>query len=340
MPRLKLTDVPEKEGRSPRGKFHTWFRDISVALGAPYGVGPAGGGHPFDLQVRRIPPGASICPYHLHHVQWELFVVLAGEGTVRTPDGRHAVKAGEAFIHPPRAAHQLTNTGTADLEVLIITDNPEFDLCHYPDSNKWGGRMFGRIFRLTECGYFDGEEEPLPGVTAVPPPLPPPPPPPPPFAQRRVAIAAVPWENFDSPKRKFRGDSQEISIALGAQRKKPTGLGGHPFDLEHGKLPPGFSGCPYHIHSSQWELFWILEGSGTVRTPAGTAPVGPGDIILHPPGEAHQLTNTGATDLRYYLVADNPATDIWQYPDSAKWGFNAPRKFFRPVETPYWDGEE
>ncbi len=340
MPRIKLTDIPEQEGRSPRGKFHSWFRDISVALGNTYGVGTWGGGHPFDLQVRRIPPGASICPYHLHHVQWELFVIRAGEGTVRTPDGRHTVQAGDAFVHPPRAAHQLTNTGTTDLEVLIITDNPQFDLCHYPDSDKWGGRGFGRIFRLTECSYFDGEEEPLPGVTAVRPPMPPSPPAPAPFAQRRVSIDALPWENFDSPQRKFRGGSKELSIALGAKRNMPTGLGGHPFDLELGKLPPGFSGCPYHIHSTQWELFYFLAGTGTVRTAAGTAPVGPGDIVLHPPGEAHQLTATGDTDLQYFLVADNPGPEIWQYPDSQKWGFNAPRKFFRPVETPYWDGEE
>ncbi len=340
MPRIHLSAVPEQEGRSPRGKFHSWFRDISVALGAPYGAGLSHGGHPFDVQIRRVPPGAAICPYHLHHVQWELFVIRSGEGTVRTADGRHAVKAGDVFIHPPRAAHQLLNTGAVDLEVLIVTDNPQFDICHYPDSDKWGGRLFGRIFRLTECGYYDGEEEPLPGVAPAKPPLPPPPPPPAPFAQRRVAIDAIPWENFDSPKGKFRGGSKELSIALGAKRNTPTGLGGHPFDLELGKLPPGFAGCPYHIHSSQWELFMILEGSGTVRTAEGTSPVGPGDIVLHPGGEAHQLTNTGTTDLQYFLIADNPGPEIWRYPDSDKWGFNAPRKFFRPVETPYWDGEE
>jgi uncharacterized cupin superfamily protein len=340
MNRINLSAIPEKEIRSPRGKFHSHFRDISVALGAPYGIGPAGGGHPFDVQLRRIPPGASVCPYHLHYNQWELFVVRSGEGTVRTPDGRHVVKAGDVFVHPPRAAHQLTNTGTADLEVLIIADNPSLDCCHYPDSDKWGGRAFGWIFRMTPCDYLDGEEEPLPGVTPAGPPLPPPPPPPAPFAQRRVSIDALPWENFDSPKKKFRGGSKELSIALGALRNQPTGLGGHPFDLELGKVPAGFSSCPYHIHSSQWELFLFLEGTGTVRTAEGTFPVGPGDIVLHPPGEAHQFTATGTGDLQYFLIADNPTTDIWQYPDSAKWGFNAPRKFFRPAETPYWDGEE
>ena len=235
-----------------------------------------------------------------------------------------------------------TGTGTGDLEVLILTDNPPFDFCHYPDSNKWGGRYVGGVFRIERCDYFAGEEEPLPAGTgsATPPPPLPSLPPIAPFAQRRIATDALPWENFDSPKGKFRGESKSLSVALGANPKLPVGGGGHPFDLELGRLPAGFSGCPYHIHSSQWELFWILEGTGTVRTEAGLTPVGPGDLVLHPPGEAHQLTNTGTGDLTYYLVADNPPVDIWQYPDSQKWGFNAPRKFFRPVETPYWDGEE
>lgn len=340
MHRIHLSAVPEQEGRSPGGKFHSWFRDVSVALGAPYGVGLSGGGHPFDVQLRRIPPGAAVCPYHQHFTQWELFVVRAGEGTVRTPDGRHPVKTGDVFIHPPGATHQLLNTGTADLEVVIVTDNPPFDLCHYPDSNKWGGRAFGRVFRLTDCHYLDGEEDPLPGAGPHTPPVAKTPPAPPPFAKRRVSIDSLAWENFESPKRKFRGGSKELSLALGALRNTPTGLGGHPFDLELGTVPPGFSGCPYHSHSSQWEFYIFLEGNGTVRTAAGNAPVGPGDVVLHPPGEAHQFTNTGTTDLQYFLIADNPTTDIWQYPDSNKWGFNAPRKFFRPADVNYWEGEE
>jgi uncharacterized cupin superfamily protein len=162
----------------------------------------------------------------------------------------------------------------------------------------------------------------------------------PPFAQRRASIEALPWENFDSPKRKFRGDSKQLSLAIGAEPRKPTGLGGHPFDLELGKLPPGFSGCVYHSHANQWECYLFLEGTGTVRTAAGNTSVGPGDLVIHPPGEFHQFTNTGTTDLLYFLVADYPPVDIWQYPDSGKWGFNAPRKFFRPADVDYWDGEE
>ena len=337
MHRVHLSAVPEQEQRSPSGRFHSFCRNLSLALGGVAGAGIWGGGHPFDLQIRRVPPGAAVCPLHLHCAQWELFVVRSGVGTVRADGQRHTVTAGDVFVHPPHAPHQLINTGAEDLDVLIIADNPPFDLCYYPDSDKWGSRFIGGSFRMQRCSYFDGEE---------PPPASPQPAPSfalpatPPFASRRVAIDALPWENFNSPKRKFRGYSKELSIALGAQRKQATGLGGHPFDLELGKLPPGFSGCPYHSHATQWECYLFLEGAGTVRTASENFSVGPGDVVLHPPGEAHQFTNTGTTDLQYFLVADNPPVDIWQYPDSNKWGFNAPRKFFRPADVDYWDGEE
>ena len=62
--------------------------------------------------------------------------------------------------------------------------------------------------------------------------------------------------------------------------------------------------------------------------------------MLHPPGEAHQLTSTGGDDLLYSLVADNPPTDIWHYPDSNKRGHSTTRDFFRMTSANYWDGEE
>jgi uncharacterized cupin superfamily protein len=145
---------------------------------------------------------------------------------------------------------------------------------------------------------------------------------------------------WESPRKKFRGASKELSLALGAKRNAPTGLGGHPFDLELSKLEPGACGCPFHSHAAQWELFLILSGSGHVRAGAETFSVAAGDAILHPPGEPHQITASAAGELVFLLIADNPPVDYWHYPDSNKWGLRAPRKFFRPQEVDYWDGEE
>lgn len=340
MNRTNITAVPEEEQRSPSGKFHSWCRNLSLALGGIRHTGLWGGGHPFDVQIRRIPAGASVCPFHAHLAQWELFVVLKGTATVRAGAETHTAATGEVFVHPPGEAHQLTNPGPDDLEVLIIADNPPWDAFHYPDSNKWGMRPLGKYFRITETGYFDGEEPPVPGAPAhapsgvfVAPTLPP-------FTTRKLHPDTLSWDPWASPKGKFRGTGKSLSIALGAKPNTPTGLGGHPFDLELGKLAPGECGCPFHSHAAQWEFYIFLSGTGTVRTMEGLTPVSAGDVVLHPPGEAHMFTNTGTTDLLYYLVADNPPLDVWYYPDSGKWGHSAPRKFFRATDTDYWDGEE
>jgi uncharacterized cupin superfamily protein len=340
MRRIQISDLPEIEQRSPTGQFRSFSRNISQALGGIANTGPWGGGHPFDLQLRRIPPGAAICPYHLHLAQWELFVVQRGTGTVRTPDGRFMVKTGEVFFHPPGTPHQLSNSGSDDLEILIVADNPPLDGCHYPDSDKWGLRPPGKFFRIQEVHYFEGEDalpHDAPPYRASPSPASPPVAP---FARRRVHPDDLPWEAWSSPKGKFRGTSKELSIALGALRNTPVGLGGHPFDLELGKLAPGDRGCPVHRHAAQWELFYFISGTATVRADAESQVLGAGEVVIHPPGEAHDFTNTGSTDLLYYLVADNPPVDYWHYPDSKKWGLRDPRKFFRPVDVDYYDGEE
>jgi uncharacterized cupin superfamily protein len=340
MQQVHLPSLPEDEQKSPTGKYHSYCRNLSIALGGIRNAGTWGGGHPFDLQIRRLPPGAAVCPFHSHLGQWELFVVQSGTGTVRAGAETHPVKPGEVFVHPPGEPHQLINSGTTDLVVLIIADNPPLDVFYYPDSNKWGLRPTGKYFRMTEVDYFHDEEEPVAGAPAFRPSGSPPAPALTPFAQRKLHPDTLPWEPWSSPKGKFRAASKELSIALGALRNTPTGLGGHPFDLELGRLEPGQCGCPFHSHSLQWELYVILRGTGTVRADAATVTLQAGDVVLHPPGEAHQLTNTGSDVLDYYLVADNPPNEFWSYPDSGKWGFRSPRKIFRATDADYHDGEE
>lgn len=340
MKRVTWAEVPEQEQRSPGGTFQSFSRNLVPALGGRQGLGVEMGGWPFDVQTRRIPPGKSVCPFHCHLAQWELFLVQAGEGSVRAGDQTYAVRTGDVFVHPPGEAHALRNSGASDLSVLIIADNPPMDGCYYPDSQKWALRPPGWIFRAARADYFEGEEPgPIDAARAAsPPPIITPPVTS--FSQRLVHCEDLPWGDWSSPQGKFRGTSKELSVAVGAQRNTPSGMGGHPFDLELGKFPPGYAGSPFHFHTNQWELFMIQRGQGSVRTAGETLTVGPGDVILQEPGDPHQLRNSGTEDLVYLLVADNPSTDVWHYPDSGKWGLKSPRKFFRMTEVDYWDGEE
>lgn len=365
MTKLNLRDVPELEQRSPSGRFHSFARNLSLALGGQRNVGPWGGGHPFDFQLRRVPPGAAICPLHLHLCQWELFVIHRGHGTVRLDATTHEVREGDCFVHPPGEAHQLTNTGRDDLEVFIVADNPAQDAFYYPDSDKWGLRAplvqpaagSPGIFRAFAADYFDGEDPPpaAPSPSAnvrntnlertgpdsgnarLAPELSPPATP---FARRRVNLADVPWETFASPAGKFRSSGQQISLALGAVGRAPLTQGGHPFDLELSLLPPGATACPFHWHALQWEFYYFLEGRGEFRLGDARFEVGPGDAVMAPPFAPHTYRNTGETDLRCFIVADDPPADYRYYPDSGKYGFSHPRKIFRLAETDYFDGED
>ena len=216
MNRVHLPDLPWEEQHSPARKFHSFCKNISLALGGIRNGGPWCGGHPFDLQLRRIPAGAAVCPFHSHLAQWELFLVQSGTGRVRAGAETHEVKTGEVFVHPPGESHQLTNPGPGDLEVLIVADNPELDGFHYPDSNKWGLRPIGKYFRLDEVGYFDGEETPLPDAPPYRPAGSPPAATLTPFSGRKIHPDTLPWDEWTSPKEKFRGAGKELSIALGA----------------------------------------------------------------------------------------------------------------------------
>lgn len=158
MHKTNIQTLPEEEQNSPTGKYRSFCKNISLALGGKRDAGQWGGGHPFDLQIRRVPPGAAVCPQHAHTVQFELFVVISGTATVRTDDTTHTVQTGDAFVQHPGTAHQIINTGTEDFIFYVIADNPPTDSTYYPNSKKWMLKPQRKIFRMTEVDYFDGEE--------------------------------------------------------------------------------------------------------------------------------------------------------------------------------------
>lgn len=158
----------------------------------------------------------------------------------------------------------------------------------------------------------------------------------------KINLAEISIEKSRSPKGRFRRLSQHISQALaGVNGLGPSGLA-QPFEVDLIRIPAGAVNWPYHSHSAQWELYLIITGRGQVRTPDGAADLREGDCIIHPPGEAHQITNTGATDLVYYIIADCPASDVCHYPDTNKWqvpGLPTPIRVTGTAASCY-DGEE
>ena len=161
MQKVNLQDVEEEERKSPKGKYHKFVKDISIALGRDKKSLDLAKRHPFDLAMARIPKGKTYCPYHSHGAESELYLVVSGRGNVRDNGGTTEVAAGDAFLFGPGEAHQLANAGEEDFVYYVIADNPRGDSCYYPDSGKWAVPVEGSdeaIVKGKIADYYEGEE--------------------------------------------------------------------------------------------------------------------------------------------------------------------------------------
>ena len=159
MRKINTNELAEITWASPTGKFAGAGKQISEALGRNPASTDLKERHPFDVELSRIPPGKSPCPYHSHSAQWEFYHVISGRGSVRHKDGTTPIEAGDAFIFGPDEPHQLINDSAHDLVMYVVADNPIGESCHYPDSGKWLVRSpERRLIRSDALDYFDGEE--------------------------------------------------------------------------------------------------------------------------------------------------------------------------------------
>ena len=153
----------------------------------------------------------------------------------------------------------------------------------------------------------------------------------------------------------------EVELQPRPSQNAPTGAAAERFEARVGQIapkigakklgynltavPPGKRGYPFHSHRVQEEMFFILEGAGEVRIGAERFPIRAGDVIACPTGgaeTAHQIVNTGKTELRYLAVSTRADAEICEYPDSGKIaGFSEGMRFvFRADEQAgYWEGE-
>lgn len=115
-------------------------------------------------------------------------------------------------------------------------------------------------------------------------------------------------------------------------------------------LPPGKAQCPFHSHRGEEEMFLILEGEGELRFGTERYPLRRHDVVACPTGGAevaHQIINTGSTDLRYLALSNVSEVDACEYPDSGKVlvvagdGPKRLRGMFRAEDTrDYYDREK
>jgi uncharacterized cupin superfamily protein len=117
-------------------------------------------------------------------------------------------------------------------------------------------------------------------------------------------------------------------------------------------VPAGKAAFPYHTHSGDEEMIYIIDGEGVLRFGKEEITVKAGSVVACPPGAdyAHQLINSGRIELRYLVVSTMEYPDLSEYPDSNKVGaYSSPAVgpnvgfralYVRDQNVNYYEGED
>jgi uncharacterized cupin superfamily protein len=154
---------PEWDGEQDEGPFR-WRRAR---------LGRQAGGEQLGASLYELAPGAASFPFHAHHANEEMLIVVAGRPTLRTLEEERELAPGEvvAFPRGRRGAHRVDNRSDQPARILLLSTMLQPEIVEYPDSGKvavrsmppgsgWeaGEDGIALILRAdATAGYFEGE---------------------------------------------------------------------------------------------------------------------------------------------------------------------------------------
>jgi mannose-6-phosphate isomerase-like protein (cupin superfamily) len=74
------------------------------------------------------------------------------------------------------------------------------------------------------------------------------------------------------------------------------------YSLAHAVVKPGDTTWEHRLRTS--EVYYIIEGEGTMHINGESAPVRPGSTVYIPPMAKQSITNSGKRDLRFICIVD------------------------------------
>lgn len=97
------------------------------------------------------------------------------------------------------------------------------------------------------------------------------------------------------------GDGERHSAGAGSTIViKATGADtGGSFFLSETTIAPGFAGPPPHRHERLHDMFYVLEGTLTMRVGGDAHVIEAGSFVCVPPGVTHTFSNPGETPVRF-----------------------------------------
>jgi uncharacterized cupin superfamily protein len=252
-------------------------------------LGAAAGARRIGASLYEVPAGARQMPVHVHGDEEEIFYVLGGGGLSWERNGACVVGAGDVIVQRPNGKPHTFLAGDDGLELLAFASGSDTGITFLPRARvMWCGPRWVPLdaphpFRAE--GQAGPLERPEPGD--------------------RPANVVSPQDVAPAP---FPGVTvHQLGAAAGSVQA----------GLNRVVLPPGSSGAPPHCHALEEELFYVLDGSGTLALGGDEHPVTGGDVVARPPstGVAHSLV-AGEDGLSYLAYGTREPGDSVYYPDA------------------------
>ncbi len=286
-------------------------------------LGAAAGAARLGLSRYDLGPGERPMPVHVHGDEEELFFVLEGSGVSFERDAAFPIAAGDAIRYPPSGRPHTVVAGAEGMVVLAFGSGSDSHLTYLPRAKAmWAGPRW-----IPPDGPSPFALEAQAGPLELPEPS----------TARPPTIVSC--EDVDPDERR-RGDVHQVTRRVG------DAVGSTRAGLQLISVDPGrLSNLP-HCHSTEDELFVILEGDGALELlhPDGTAeshPVHAGHVVSRPAGTgiAH-VFGAGDGGLRLLAYGHRDPADMCFYPRSGKISIRGLKTVFRVQRVDYWDGEE
>jgi uncharacterized cupin superfamily protein len=113
-------------------------RDQAPLIGRAARVGAEAGAERLGATLYEIDPGGYGSPFHLHHGNEEMIIVLTGRPSLRTLEGIRELEPGDVVACPVgrRGAHQLQNNSDEPVRALVISTMIYPEIAEQLDSDK------------------------------------------------------------------------------------------------------------------------------------------------------------------------------------------------------------
>jgi uncharacterized cupin superfamily protein len=98
-----------------------WERELGTARSSR--LAPAAGLTELGCALYELDPGGQAAPYHMHHGNDELLIVLDGSVELRTPEGTRTLTRGAfaGFPKGPGGAHRIRNVSGEKARYVLVS---------------------------------------------------------------------------------------------------------------------------------------------------------------------------------------------------------------------------